>query len=461
MIKIFFKTYGCQANVADSNGFQTYLVDLGCKVVDSESEADLIIVNSCAIRERAELKLFSYVGSLNHYKKEKAYIRIGVIGCVASYRKQEIYERFDHVNFVFGARDNIETFKAYLADIVVSLESTKRLYLDTSRSIRPGQDRDIQGIVEKKHLKIRQKEEHKVEKNDNLEEVRRAFVNIVTGCNNYCSYCIVPFTRGRETSYSIDSIVRRIEREIQLGAKEINLVGQNVNSYIDPNTGASFADLLKVVARLEGDFWVRYISPHPKDMTRDVLEVMAEHKDKLCNYVHMPLQAGSDKILKAMNRIYTVDRYMEIIGWIKEFLPEATITTDIIVGFPGESEEDYLGTMNVVEKVKYDLVYSFIYSRRKYTKAFNMPDDTTIEVKQERLDGLQKRAKELSFERNYRFLGKVVRSLVEKRLPSGKLLARTAGNQRVIFDEKDQNIGKFVNLKIDKIGLVNLDGSLK
>ena len=283
----------------------------------------------------------------------------------------------------------------------------------------------------------------------------------MTGCDNYCSYCIVPFTRGREKSYPINAIIERIRKDVKSGAKEINLLGQNVNSYKDPQTGAGFAELLKQVAQIEGDFWVRFVSPHPKDMTKDVLHTISEHNDKLCAFIHLPLQSGSNKILQAMNRTYDVEKYMEQVGWIKDILPHATISTDIIVGFPGETEEDYLETRRVMENVNYDLVFSFIYSPRKYTKAALMEDNCSLEEKTRRLEVLQKRQVDICFAQNSLNIGKTLKTLVEKRLTNGKLLARTEGNIRVLFEGKDELIGRFVKLKIEDAGSVNLIGSLK
>ena len=462
MIKIFFKTYGCQANLADTEKLELYLGSIGCSVSRTEDDADAILINTCAVREKAEHKMFTYLGSLKKNRILKPYLRIGIIGCVASYKKDEIFKRFDHVNFVFGARGDIKTFQAYLSDMVQSLKTSKSLYeKQPERFIPSGQDRSI---VNKKKLIPNIKAVSDQSATDQSatdlsgKGLKRSFINIMTGCNNYCTYCIVPFTRGRERSYSMQSILDRVKHDVESGVKEITLIGQNVNSYLDPNNKGGFAILLKRIAEVDGEFWVRFISPHPKDMTEDVLDVIAEHRDKLCDWIHMPLQSGSNKILGAMNRSYTVDRYMETIGWINKKLPGAMISTDIIVGFPGETDKDYLETREVMEKVKYDLIYSFIYSRRKHTLAYSMPDDTPMEVKSKRLSDLQDRAKEIGLERNLLYIGKIVRTLFEKRLPNGRLLARTSGNVRVIFDGVDSSIGSFIDIKIEKASPANLEG---
>ncbi len=471
MVNIFFKTYGCQANIADSEGLISYLQDLGCTYVRSAEEADLIMVNTCAIRAKAEQKMFTYLGEIAKLTKARPHVRIGVIGCVASYRSKELYKRFSHVNFVFGAREDIRAFHSYLMDVITSLETIKQHYADNMGNVpRPGQDGNIKKLVESKKLAgktirfkpgeiaYNMRKVHQQSKGPL--EVQKSYINIMTGCNNYCSYCIVPFTRGREQSYSIKYIVDRVAREVTQGAKEVNLIGQNVNSYSDPDDGRSFSQLLEAVAQLPGEFWVRYVSPHPKDITIDVVETMAKYPEKLCDWVHLPLQAGSNTILEAMKRPYTVKRYMEVVGWIRKHMPKATITTDIIVGFPGENQEDYEGTRAVMEDVQYDHIFSFIYSPRKYTTAYKLGDPCPPEVKQQRLMALQKRQKEICLVRNKRLEGSIQRVLVEKRQASGKLLGRTSGNIRVNFDGDDALIGTFTQVQIDRAGIANLEGLL-
>ena len=440
MINFFIKTYGCQVNVADSQAISNYLQDLGCNKVESESDADLILINTCAVRAKAEQKVFSYIGELAPFKAEKKYLQVGVIGCIASYRKKELLTRFDHVRFVYGAKDEQVGLQNLLNDVVLKLGTVKKI--EPFQKKTQGTSIFLGGFKNKK------------------KEVKQSFVNIMTGCNNYCSYCIVPFTRGREVSYSIIKILDRVKRDIELGAKDITLLGQNVNSYKDPETGANFSNLLEAVAKLDGEFWIKFVSPHPKDMTKDVLAVMAKYKDKLCQYIHFPLQAGSNEILQAMNRTYTVEKYMQQIDWIHKILPDAIITTDIIVGFPGETEDDYLATREVMEKVKFDYVFSFVYSPRKYTKAAQLKDDCPIQVKHDRLTALQDRQVEICREQNNRHIGKTLKCLVEKRLTNGKLLARTSGNIRVLFDGDDNCIGSFIELKIIDAGAVNTIGSL-
>lgn len=467
--------------MADSDGLAKFLLGLGCCQVDSENDADLIIINTCAIREKAEQKLFSYIGRLADLKKNKPYLKIGIIGCVASYRKQELYTGFDHINFVHGAREKIGILQEYLIELVKHLKTAKVSALQKghgrARAIR--QVRDLKLFVE--NLKVNQKED--IENDFSISNLNlkihacgssksasatkvgqpgeiRSFINIMTGCNKYCSYCIVPFTRGREISYSMSQILQAVQRDVDLGIKEINLLGQNVNSYVDPQSGARFPELLQKVSEVSGDFWVRFVSPHPQDITENLFEILAKNRNKLAAYLHFPMQSGSNKILKAMNRSYTVEEYLEKIGWARSFLPGIVITTDMIVGFPGETEEDYLQTRNVMELVKFDQIYSFVYSKRKFTKAYSLPDDCSEKEKFRRLNLLQMRQRDISLECNQAHVGKTLKILVEKQSENGKLLARMEGNTRVIVDGQADLAGKFAKAHIKKASVVDLFGEL-
>jgi len=471
MISYFFKTYGCQANVADSEQVARYLKELGGDDVATEQEADLVIVNTCAVRDKAEQKLFSYLGRLADIKRLKPYMQIGVIGCVASYKKQEIYERFDKVNFVYGARDDMKTFQAYITDVVVRLETAKQMFLNQTspHKVKSHQERDIKKTVKTKGLlslkrfssPLLQKRLQEMKPFKKINELNRSYINIMTGCNKYCAYCIVPFTRGREISYSVAEIVQKVEHDVKKGAKEITLIGQNVNSYKDPETGVDFSELLRRVAKIDGEFWVRWVSPHPQDMTVELFDVIKQHRDKIPPYVHFPVQSGSNRVLELMRRNYTVEQYLEQIGWLRDRMPDATISTDLIVGFPGETQEEYEMTRELMETVKYDWIYSFIFSPRKFTRAFRLEDSVDPAIKSKQLIDLQARQVEICLERNSTLVGKLMKSLVEKRLANGKLLARTEGNVRVFLDGSDDMIGKFVNVVIDRASPANVFGSIK
>ncbi|MCB9493228.1 MAG: MiaB/RimO family radical SAM methylthiotransferase [Epsilonproteobacteria bacterium] len=477
MITFFIKTYGCQANVADSQGIAKFLTQMDCQEVATEGEADLLLVNTCAIRDKAEQKLYSYIGALRDHKAEKPYLKVGIIGCVASYKKNELYKRFDLVTFVAGAREELETIQKYLVDLVVQLETTKQLYEQNPNKEMNfgGQDRDIRkkaalnttlkkpllapfGMLKRTKLAKPTSTEAKV--GSLTPELKRSFINIMTGCDKRCTYCIVPFTRGKEVSYPASKLLEQVEHDVANGAKEINLVGQNVNSYVDPESGKAFPTLLERIAQIEGEFWVRYVSPHPRDMTVDLFDVMAAHRPKLAGYVHFPVQSGSNKILELMKRNHSIELFIEKVGWLRERMPDATVTTDIIVGFPGETEQDYQATRDLMEKVRFDHIYSFIYSPRKYTKASKMADDCPYEVKEQRLRDLQKRQIQISREQNEKNIGKTLKCLVEKRLENGKLLARTEGNVRVLFLGSNDLIGRFIDLHITGAAAAHLDAKL-
>lgn len=461
MLTVFFKTYGCQANEADSQELARFLQSRGLSVVETEADADLIIVNTCAIRALAEEKLFSYLGTLAIHRRQRPYIKIGVIGCVASYRHKELFKRFDHVNFVIGAKGDMQQLCDYLQNLLVKLTEQKQQFLAGEHVWGGGQDRrgdlyvgrknmdqglvDWTGLVRQKLLQMRSGSCLLAGLQGNGAPAR---INIMQGCNNYCSYCIVPFTRGRERSFSFDEIVSRVAAEVAVGAKEIWLLGQNVNSYRDPESNKDFPALLKAVAELPGDFWVRFMSPHPKDVTPEMVEVMAAYPEKLCAWIHLPLQSGSDRILSLMNRHYTSEQFLDKVAMIRQVLPSVYLSTDIIVGFPGETEEDYQATRRVMDAASFGLVYSFIYSPRKHTPAAAMGDPCPMTVKHERLKALQEHAQVLALKENARLLGNVERVLVEQLLSDGRLMGKTAGGVRVFFDGQKEWVGQFVQVSI-------------
>ena len=432
MVRFFIKTYGCQANVADSSHLSRYLEALGCVPAGSRDEADLLIINTCAIRQKAEDKMFSYLGELVPYKNKKPYLSILVIGCVASYRAKEIKKRAPHIDFVFGAREDIKAFKSYLPDKIEKIKTEKTLFYGG----------ESQEDVFDKNI-----------------EFKSSMVNIMRGCNNYCSYCIVPFTTGRERSYPIKNILEQVRHDVSLGAKDVTLLGQNVNSYKDPESGAGFAKLLESVAQIDGEFWVRFVSPHPKDFTDDVLDVIAKY-DKLCSYIHLPVQSGSNKILKSMNRTYTVQEYVSLVERIRSRIPNVIISTDIIVGFPGESDQDYQATRDLMEKIRFQMIYSYIYSPRKYTKAALLEDDCPKKVKQKRIADLQAWHRVMGTESNKKFIGKTVRVLLERSKGTNSFSGRTAGNIRVFVSGENLKPNMFVNVKITSARLSDLSGEI-
>lgn len=453
------KTFGCQANVADSLVVETYLRGIGCTLVATAADADLIIVNSCAIREKAEHKMFSYVGALAQYKEKKPYLSIGVIGCVASYRREEILDRLSHVTFAFGGRDDLDDLKAYTTDLVETIISQKSLYYSANQfTPAKKRERDVVGLV--KRRKLRPISSLKLLKiKPKAGQFKRSMINIMRGCNNFCTFCIVPFTTGRERSFPMTTLLEQIKREVDAGAKEITLIGQNVNSYKDPETGVRFPTLLDKVAQIDGDFWVRFVSPHPKDMTREVLEVVAAY-DKLCTYIHLPLQSGSDRILRLMRRTYTAEKYLEQVDMIRKILPTASVSTDIIVGFPGEEEADYQQSRDMMEAVRYGIIYSFVYSVRKYTRAASFADSCSPSLKLERLQQLQARQREIGTEVNQKLVGKTLRILIEEKRPDGKLWGRTEGNIRVVVTGDKVVVNEFIPVLIESSQLSDIKGTV-
>ncbi len=451
MIKFFIQTYGCQANVADSQAIANFLKDLDCEQVFTQESADIIIINTCAIRDKAEQKIYSYIGRLAKLRKQNIFFKIVIVGCIASYKKKDFYSRFPFITFVNGARDDKNLLQQKLLDLIMSMQTSKQINKLTEPVVL-NKDTNISKF-KNFNLKLGGL---KVENKHSIQ----SFINIMTGCNNFCTYCIVPFTRGREISYLASDILEKIKFDISIGAKEIILLGQNVNSYKCPETEINFAGLLKKVAILPGNFWIRFMSPNPKDMTLDVIKVMAEHQDKICGFVHHPVQSGSNKILELMNRSYTVEKYLQQIDWIKKYLPKATISTDIIVGFPGENEQDFIATVELIKTVNFDNVYSYIFSPRKYTKAALMQDNLSYQEKQVRLDYLQKVQIDIAKNKNEAYIGHTLKCLVEKPAVNGMLLARSAGNHTVLFNGDYELINSFVDVNIETAGATNLTGSL-
>jgi tRNA-2-methylthio-N6-dimethylallyladenosine synthase len=452
MISFFVKTFGCQANIADSELVVTFLQSLSCVHTFDIAEADLMIVNTCAIRDKAEQKLFSYLGALSVYKKNKPFFKISVIGCVASYKKQEIYDRFDHVSFVFGAREDRKILFSYF---LKTLNILKRVKNNKNKTIfLGGQNRNTEDLLindtQVDCLKSLYEKQYK------SNEFKKAYINIMSGCNKYCSYCIVPFVRGREISYSMEMLLDQVKLALSNGVKEVHLTGQNVNSYCCPETKRNFSALLRRISEINKNFWVRWMSPHPQDMTEELFDVIADRQDKIPPYVHFPVQSGSDKVLKLMRRNYSIRQYLEQINYLKKRINDVVLSTDFIVGFPCETRDDFRKTLNLIKNIQYDFSYSFIYSPRRYTRAWSMNDDCSVIEKVERLSVLQELQKQIAFKRNNRYVGKKVITLVEKRLANGKLLSRTKGNLRVFFDGDNSLIGKFVNLYVKASSPANL-----
>jgi len=373
-------SYGCQQNVSDGEKLLGQLSLMGCGVTDDMTAADIIILNTCAVRENAELKVYGNIGELKRLKEQKPDMIIAVGGCMGQEPKtaEKIKKSYRHVDIVFG------TFAAKeLPRLIYEALTQRRLIVDTAERNTECFE-DIPAVRSEKY---------------------KAGVSIMYGCNNFCSYCIVPYVRGRERSREPEKIIEEIKRLADSGCKEIMLLGQNVNSYgrgLDERI--DFPELLRRIDSIDGDFRVRFMSPHPKDATNEFFDVIAESK-KICRSVHLPLQSGSDRILKEMNRHYTVQKYMDMVSYARKVMPELSISTDIIVGFPNETYEDFLQTLDIVKAVKYDNIFSFIYSKRTGTKAADIIDHTTEEDKGKWFRELLAVQREISEEHYKRFMG--------------------------------------------------------
>ena len=419
-------------NVADSELVEGLLQKEGYQPASDIKSADAIFVNTCAIREHAEEKVHSQLGRYNLIKKLKPATIIGVLGCMAQNLKDDILESKPYV------------------DIVLGPDSYRKLPEILNRKVE-----NSESVVDTKLSRYEVYDDLFPSRNEGI----NAWVSIMRGCDKFCTFCIVPFTRGRERSRSIASIVAENEQAVLDGFVEITLLGQNVNSYKHEHEG--FSELLEAVANVKGVKRIRYTSPHPQDINTELLAVMAEH-DTICNYVHLPLQAGNNRILKRMNRTYTKEHFIGLADHIRDTLPDAGISTDIIVGFPGESNEEFEETLEVMERVKFDSAFTFKYSSRPGTKAAEFSDHISEKEKKERLQRVIELQKKHTLERNLESIGKIEIVLVEKesKKSSAYWAGRTDSNKWVIFDKGNSNIKDFVPVLITAAKGISLHGDL-
>ena len=419
-------------NVSDSELVESILIKKGYKAINDPDNADVLFVNTCSIREHAEDKVHSLLGRYNVLKSKKPDMIIGVLGCMAQSLKHDILENKPYVDIVLGP----DSYRK-LPELLNRHKINKQSLVDTELS--------------------------RYEVYDDLFPSRKkginAWITIMRGCDKFCTFCIVPFTRGRERSRSIDGIVNEIKNAVKDGFTEVTLLGQNVNSY--NFDGHKFHVLLGNVARVPGLKRLRYTSPHPQDITIELLDIMARY-DNICNSIHLPLQSGSDRILKRMNRTYTSDHFINIVRKIREILPDAGISTDIIVGFPGESEKDFSDTINVMEKVNFDSAFTFKYSPRNGTKASGYEDQINEDIKQKRLEQIISLQKSHTILRNQSYLGKIENVLIEKQSKRniGKWAGRTDSNKWVIFDKDHASIKDIVPVLIMEARGITLHGKI-
>ncbi len=423
----FVLTFGCQQNEADSEKIAGMAAAMGYEIVHAPEEADLIMVNTCAIREHAELKALSIIGQYKHLKVKKPDLLIGVCGCMVTqeHRRDDIKFRYPYVDFVLGT-SSLHRLPQLIFD---KMDKGKRLYCPE----------------EKEYLVAEGLPVHR-------ESRYRAWVSIMYGCNNFCSYCIVPYVRGRERSRRKEDIFAEVRGLVEDGYRDITLLGQNVNSYgKDNDDGCDFADLLAMLDGIEGDYTLHFMTSHPKDATRKLVDVMAKGRH-IAKHFHLPMQSGSDRILKLMNRHYDTQHYLEILDYMREKIPDLAVTSDIIVGFPGETEEDFEDTLRMLRRVKFDMIYSFIYSPRKGTPAAEREDQIPDKTKSARFERLLAVQNEISLARNKPYENRVVRVLCDgisktnDRVYSG----RTEQSKIVFFDGCESDTGRFLDIRVTR-----------
>lgn len=429
---VWISTYGCQMNVNDTERMYSLLEMQNFVPVQEPEKADLIIINSCSIREKAVHKTMSEVGTFRKLKDKNPELRIGVGGCVGQQEKENLIKSQPMIDFVFGT-DQIDNLPSLVAQTYA------------------------QGG---KHVSA--KFEHRAPYH--IETMVRnpgvsTFVNITKGCDNFCTFCVVPYTRGREKSRPLQHILTDIRHLIKRGVKEVTLVGQNVNSYEDENT--DFADLMAKVAMETDIERLRFTTSHPKDFNQKLADTIAQHSNKIMEYVHLPFQSGNTRILNRMNRVYTREEYLAKINMLKKTIPNVVFSTDIIVGFPGETEEEFLDTVSMVEEVGFESIYAFSYSPRPFTKAANFTEQVPEDVKSERLNRLFDIHETRAFEIVKRYEGQVLKVLVEQaEAARGKVKGRSTSNKLVHFLGSEDLIGKTVDVRITQAFPSTLRGEL-
>ena len=428
------KTYGCQMNIHESEKLAGILEAAGYKPTEDEKVADIIVFNTCCVRENAEDKVYGHIGNLKKLKAAKKNMIIAVGGCMTQQKaaSEKLLKTFPFVDIVFGTH-NLENFKAML---------------DEKQSHKHVVDVDETDIVYEGTPKKRT-------------SYPNAWVNISYGCNNFCTYCIVPYVRGRERSRKKEDIIKECEELIKEGYKEITLLGQNVNSYgNDLSDGTNFADLIREIADIKGRFRLRFMSSHPKDFTDEMIKAIA-YSDKICNCVHLPVQAGSTKILKLMNRKYSREYYLERLAALRKIIPGAAVTTDIMVGFPQETEEDFQDTLSLVNEADFSGAFTFVYSRRSGTVADKMDGQIPEEVSTDRIMRLIEAQNEVSRLQSEKYIGKTVEILCEDfDEKKNRYLGRDEYGKMAYFRSDENLIGKFVNVKINSANGISLIGEV-
>ncbi len=434
--KLYIETYGCQMNVADSEVVASVMEMDGYQLTENEKEADAIFINTCSVRDNAEQRVYNRLDNIRALKKKKKNLVIGVIGCMAERVKDDLIDNHG-VNVVAGPDSYLDIpnlmGNAEKGERAINVELSKT---ETYRDVIPTR----------------------------IGKTISGFISIMRGCDKFCSYCIVPYTRGRERSRDVDSILNELKDLQAKGYKEVTLLGQNVNSYKLEKDGkvVKFPELLKIVAEAAPEIRFRYTSPHPKDMCDDTLQVMADHPN-ICRFIHLPVQSGSNKMLEVMNRKYTREWYLERVAAIRKYMPDCTIGTDVFCGFHSETEEDHQDTLSLMREVGFDQAFMFKYSERPGTYAAKrLVDDVPEEVKLRRLDEIIKLQNELSNASNQRDIGKEFEVLVEgfSKRSKEQLFGRTSQNKVVIFPREGRRIGEIIRVKINSASSATLFGDV-
>ncbi len=426
-------TYGCQMNVHESEKIAGILEELNYKSVDDISKADIAVFNTCCIRENAENHAFGNIGMLKKLKAENRKMIIAVGGCLPQQmgKAENLHEKFPYVDIIFGTH-NLNKLKEY----ILLKEKQKKAVIKIE---------DCDGSVSEDDKPFRT-------------SYPNAWVNITYGCNNFCSYCIVPYVRGRERSRKSENIIAEVEELVKQGYKEITLLGQNVNSYGNGTDEITFPELLKKIASIEGKFRLRFMTSHPKDFSEELAKVMSENP-KICRNLHLPVQSGSDEVLKAMNRKYTSKDYLAKIEILRKYIPDCAVTTDLIVGFPGETEEDFEATLELVKKVNFSSAFTFVYSRREGTVAARMENQIPEDVSKRRIMKLVELVNSLTRAHSSNYEGKTVEILCEGFDEKKRMyLGRDEYGRMGYFKSETDVIGEFINIKIQKTNGVSLIG---
>jgi tRNA-2-methylthio-N6-dimethylallyladenosine synthase len=432
--KFFIETFGCQMNSLDSEKIAGNLSQNGMEITDSPSKADVIILNTCSVRDKAVQKVYARLGEIKHHKKQRQDLIIGIVGCMAQLEGDKILKRAPHVNILAGPQKSYTIYS-----LIEKWERTRTASIDMRSDENPG-PLEISPILRG--------------------NAWRASVTISEGCNRHCAYCVVPATRGKERMRSSKYILGEVAELVAKGYIEIMLLGQTVNSYVDRKNGnVTFAELLRQMARIPGIRRIRFTSPYPSDFTDEFLDVMISCP-QVCNHIHLPVQSGSTRVLQAMKRGYAREDYLEIVQKIQQSPRPISISTDLIVGFPGEEEKDFEHTLTLLDDAQFDSAFSFKYSPRPNTEALKLPGTVSEEEKSRRLSILQQRQKEIQYRKNESYLDRVLEVLVEGRARSRvRLTGRTSNNKIVNFDGPEILIGRFAKVKITGFSPNSLKGA--